>query len=79
MKYINASFAAMALIVGLILVWQGSSYQAVFNLTDLSLIQARSIDTIGMVQVLLGVGMLAVGLTLATVARRTVVKVALIN
>jgi hypothetical protein len=59
-KRISAWFAAIALIVGLILVWHGSSYQAVFNLTNLSLVEARAIYAVGLFQVLLGVGALVV-------------------
>ncbi len=59
-KRISAWFAALAFIVGLILVWHGSSYQAVTNLANLSFPQARAIYAVGLFQVLLGVGALVV-------------------
>ncbi len=59
-KLLSALFAALALIVGLLLVWHGSSYQAVLNLTNLNLIEAPGIYAVGLFQVLLGVGALVV-------------------
>ena len=57
-KSISAVYAGAALIVGLILLWHGSSYQAAFNLTNLSLTEARGIYALGLLQILLGTGAL---------------------
>ena len=57
-KRMSALFAAIAFIVGLILIWHGSTYQAVFNLANLSLIEAPGIRALGLFQILLGVGAL---------------------
>ncbi len=65
-KRMSALFAAIAVIVGLILIWHGSTYQAVFNLTNLSLIEARGIYAVGLFQIVLGVG----ALVLAAVSYR---------
>ncbi len=57
-KGISAVYAAVALIVGLILIWHGSTYQAAFNPTNLSLTEARGIYALGLLQLLLGAGAL---------------------
>lgn len=59
-KSLSILFAAVALIAGLILGWHGSTYQAVFDLTSLSLPQVRDIFAIRLFQILLGAGTLVV-------------------
>jgi hypothetical protein len=58
MKKINALFGVLALIVGLVLIAHGSSSAGVFNLPNLSLLEAREIYSVGLVQIMLGVGAL---------------------
>jgi hypothetical protein len=58
MKKASAIFGVLALIVGLILIVHGSSYAGVFNLSSLSLTEARQIYAVGLVQIMLGIGAL---------------------
>ncbi len=57
-KRISALYAAIVFIVGLILIWHRSTYQAVFNLTKLRLIDAPRNYAVGLFQILLRVGAL---------------------
>ena len=57
-KGISAVYAAVALTVGLILIWHGSAYHGAFNLTNLSPTEARGIYALGLLQLLLGTGAL---------------------
>jgi hypothetical protein len=59
-KHISALFAAIACIAGLGLIWHGSSYADVFNLTNMTLTQARVIYAGGLFQTALGIGALIV-------------------
>jgi hypothetical protein len=57
-KGISAVYAAVALIVGLILIRHGSTYQAAFNPTNLGVTEVRGIYALGLLQLLLGAGAL---------------------
>jgi predicted small integral membrane protein len=69
-KRFSAWFAALALMVGLFLVWHGSSYQAVFDLPNLGLLPAREIGADRLFQVLLGVDALVVAAVSYRFSRR---------
>jgi hypothetical protein len=60
MKRMSALFTVVALIAGSILIIHGSSYAGVFNLPNLSLIQARQIYAGGLFQIVIGVGVLVI-------------------
>jgi hypothetical protein len=58
MKKFSALFGVLALIVGVILIVNGSSSAGVFSLPNLDLTQARQIYAVGLMQIMLGVGAL---------------------
>jgi len=58
MKKVSVLFGVLALIVGLMLIVNGSSSAGVFSLPGLTLLQARTIYAGGLVQIVLGVGAL---------------------
>ncbi len=58
MKKVSALFGVLGLIVGVILIVNGSSYAGAFNLPNLSLTQAREIYAVGLVEIMFGISAL---------------------